>query len=280
MTRLDEGGVVLNVDVAGQGPPVVLLHGFTGSARSWGGLVEVLSPEFTTLAMDIVGHGLSDSPESLQHYRMPQVVDDLVQLLHVAGYERAAWLGYSMGGRTALQVAARRPEAVSALVVESGSPGLPTAGERESRVASDEELAQRLERDGVEPFIDYWQSIPLFASQAALPRDVWNAQRAARLRNSVQGLASSLRGMGTGSQESLHGRLADLRMPVLLIAGSLDIRYAEIAAQMAHVLPDATMQVIENAGHAAHLEQPDRFNALVLDFLRRVHTLSASVARA
>jgi 2-succinyl-6-hydroxy-2,4-cyclohexadiene-1-carboxylate synthase len=264
MTRLDAGGVVLNVDVAGQGPPVVLLHGFTGSARSWGGLVEVLSPEFTTLAMDIVGHGLSDSPESLEHYRMPQVVDDLVQLLHVAGYERAAWLGYSMGGRTALQVAARRPEAVSALVVESGSPGLPTAGERESRVASDEELAQRLERDGVEPFIDYWQSIPLFASQAALPRDVWNAQRAARLRNSVQGLASSLRGMGTGSQE----------------AGSLDIRYAEIAAQMAHVLPDATMQVIENAGHAAHLEQPDRFNALVLDFLRRVHTLSASVARA
>jgi 2-succinyl-6-hydroxy-2,4-cyclohexadiene-1-carboxylate synthase len=271
---------MLNVEIAGHGSPVVLLHGFTGSSRSWGPVIEALAPEFTTLAFDIVGHGESDSPEALDHYHMPRAVEDLVRLLRVVGYERATWLGYSMGARTALQVAVLHPEVVSALILEGGSPGLRTAAEREARIASDEVLAQRLEREGVEPFIDYWQSIPLFASHASLPKTVWEAQRAGRLRNSACGLANSLRGMGTGSQEALHERLGEVRVPALVMAGELDIRYTEIAREMAQAMPDATMQVVEGGGHAAHLEQPDRFNALVLDFLRRVHTNRASTAYA
>jgi 2-succinyl-6-hydroxy-2,4-cyclohexadiene-1-carboxylate synthase len=267
---------MLNVELVGQGPPVVLLHGFTGSARSWGPVVDALAPEFTTLAFDIVGHGQSDSPEALDHYRMPRVVEDLVRLLRVVGYQRATWLGYSMGARTALQVAVLHPEVVSALILEGGSPGLRTVDEREARIASDDLLAGRLEHDGVEPFIDYWQSIPLFASHASLPKAVWDAQRVGRLRNSPRGLANSLRGMGTGAQEPLHDRLHEVNVPALVMAGQHDIRYTDIAREMAHAMPDATMQVIEGGGHAAHLEQPDRFNALVLDFLRRVHTNRAS----
>lgn len=271
MTRVDVGGVMLNVEAAGQGPPVVLLHGFTGSARGWTRVVEALAPEFTTLAIDIIGHGQSDSPADVGRYRMEQVVEDLVRVLRAAGYERAAWLGYSMGGRTALQVAVHHPDAVSALVLEGASPGLATAEEREARVAADEVLAQRLERDGIEPFIDFWQSIPLFASQASLPSAVWEVQRAGRLRNSIVGLATSLRGMGTGSQPALHDRLSEVRVPALLLAGELDIRYTGIAQEMARSLPDAAMHTVPGGGHAAHLEQPERFNALVLDFLRRVH---------
>lgn len=272
MTRVDVGGVMLNVEVAGQGPPVVLLHGFTGSARSWGPVVEALAPEFTTLAIDIVGHGLSDSPASVERYRMEQVTADLARVLRAAGYDRATWLGYSMGGRTALQVAVHHPEVVSALVLEGASPGLATAEERLARVASDETLAQRLETEGVEPFIDFWQAVPLFASQASLPSAVWEAQRSGRLRNSAAGLAASLRGMGTGSQPAAHERLAEVRVPALLLAGEYDIKFTEAAREMARALPDATMHTIAGGGHAAHLEQPEQFNALVLDFLRRVHT--------
>ena len=271
MTRVDVGGVMLNVEVAGSGPPVVLLHGFTGSARGWAPIVERLAPEFTTLAMDIVGHGQSDSPEAVEHYRMRQVVDDLAALLRRAGYERATWLGYSMGGRTALQVAVHRPDVVSALILEGASPGLRTAEEREARVAADERLAVMLETEGIVPFVDYWQAVPLFASQASLPREVWDRQREGRLRNSTRGLANSLRGMGTGSQEALYERLGELRMPVLATAGELDTRYTETARQMAQAIPGATMEVIAGGGHAAHLEQPERFTAIVLDFLRRIH---------
>lgn len=269
MTRVEVDGLWLNVQVSGHGPPVVLLHGFTGSAGGWRGTTEALDSEFTTVAIDIVGHGKSDAPQALDRYRMERAVDDLVGVVRLAGYDRACWLGYSMGARTALQVAARRPEAVSALILESGSPGLATDDERAARVRSDEALAERIQREGVEAFIDYWESIPLFATQSAALRA---ALRPGRVASSATGLANSLRGMGTGAQEALHDRLAELRMPALVIAGALDTKFVEIGREMAHALPDATMHVVEDAGHAAHLERPDAFHPVVLDFLRRVQT--------
>jgi len=268
MTRVDLGGFALNIEVAGQGPPVVLLHGFTGSAAGWGATADVLADEFTTLAVDIVGHGKSDAPAAIEHYRMERCVDDLVSVVGKAGYGRACWLGYSMGARTALQVATRRPQAVSALVLEGGSPGLETEQERAERVRSDEALAERIEREGVPAFVAYWESIPLFSTQSQAVRA---ALRTGRMACDATGLANSLRGMGTGAQPPLYDRLAGVRVPVLLLTGELDVKFTGIAAEMARALPDATIEVLNQAGHAAHLEQPDAFHEAVLTFLRRVH---------
>ncbi|HRC63310.1 MAG TPA: 2-succinyl-6-hydroxy-2,4-cyclohexadiene-1-carboxylate synthase [Dehalococcoidia bacterium] len=268
MTRVDVGGVFLNLEVAGSGPPVVLLHGFTGSAAGWRETVEALGTAYTTVAIDIIGHGKSDAPTALDHYRMEQCVDDLVRAVRLAGYERATWFGYSMGARTALQVAARRPEAVGALILESGSPGLATAEEREARVRSDEALAERIERDGVEAFVAYWEAIPLFSTQSVELRD---RLRPGRVASTVTGLAHSLRGMGTGAQRALHEELGRVHVPVLIVTGELDTKFVEIGREMARVLPDATMQVVEGAGHAAHLERPQAVHSVVLDFLRGVH---------
>jgi 2-succinyl-6-hydroxy-2,4-cyclohexadiene-1-carboxylate synthase len=271
MTRIDVDGLHLNVEEAGSGPPVVLLHGFTGAAAGWGALVEALAPEFHTIAIDIVGHGRSDSPSTVERYRMGRCVDDLAAAVQTLGFERATWLGYSMGGRTALQVAARRPEVVSALVLEGATPGLATVEEREARVTADEVLAQRIEREGVEPFVDFWESIPLFASQRAMPAERQAAVRAGRLRNNGTGLANSLRGMGTGSQQDVADRLPSIAVPTFLVTGALDAKFTEIGREMAQRLPAATMTVIEDAGHAAHVERPEEFAALVLRFLRSVH---------
>ncbi|MEZ4503381.1 MAG: 2-succinyl-6-hydroxy-2,4-cyclohexadiene-1-carboxylate synthase [Dehalococcoidia bacterium] len=271
MTRIEIDGLHLNVEEAGSGPPVVLLHGFTGAAAGWGELVEALSPEFHTIAIDIVGHGLSDSPSTVERYRMDRCTEDLAAALQATGHERATWLGYSMGGRTALQVAARHPEVVSALVLEGATPGLSTVEEREARIASDEALAQRIEREGVEPFIDYWESIPLFASQRAMPAERQAAVRAGRLRNDGTGLANSLRGMGTGSQRDVADQLPSIAVPTFLVTGALDTKFTGIGREMAQRFPAATMTVIEDAGHAAHIERPDEFAALVLQFLRSVH---------
>ena len=278
MTRVDIDGLALNVERVGSGPPVVLLHGFTGAAAGWGPLVELLAPEFTTLAVDIVGHGQSDAPSAVERYGMRRCVDDLAALLRALGYERACWLGYSMGGRTALQVAAQRPDAVSALVLEGATPGLRTAAERAERVAADEALAERVERDGVEAFVDYWEALPLFATQELLPPEARTSIRAGRLANRAIGLANSLRGMGAGAQAPLQERLGELTMPVLLLAGALDAKFSAIAAEMAHALPDATMRVIEGAGHVAHIEQAETFGEAVLAFLRRVHAAAPAGA--
>ena len=267
MPRIDLDGLGLHVEVAGSGPPLVLLHGFTGSAGTWRDLAEALAAEYTTIAPDLVGHARSDAPAAVDRYRMPRAVDDLVALLRALGHERAAWLGYSLGGRTALQLAVRHPEAVAALILEGASPGIADAAERAARVRAAVALAGRIERDGVEAFVDHWERIPLFASQRALPAEARAAVRATRLGNSATGLANSLRGMGAGAADPLHDRLAELRAPALLLAGSLDAKYVAVAREMARTLPNATMHGIDGAGHAAHLERPDAFRAALLDFL-------------
>ncbi|MSQ30439.1 MAG: 2-succinyl-6-hydroxy-2,4-cyclohexadiene-1-carboxylate synthase [Dehalococcoidia bacterium] len=261
-------GLSLHVERAGSGPPVVLLHGFTGSGASWAPLLEVLAPDFTTLAVDLVGHGRSGHPAANDRYRMRRAVDDLAALLHALGHERAAWLGYSLGGRTALQVAVHRPEVVSALILEGATPGYATPEERAARVAADEALALRLEREGLEAFVDYWQAIPLWDSQRHTLTDEQRAAlRRGRLAQHPAGLAGSLRGMGTGAQDWVGDRLGKVRVPVLLTAGTLDTRFSAIAREMAAVIPDSAVRLIDNAGHAAHLERPAAFNTLVRDFL-------------
>ena len=270
--RLDIDGLEVNVERWGSGPPVVLLHGFTGSSSGWAEVAASLAPEFEVFAIDIVGHGQTDAPDGLERYAMRRVVDDLASTVRALGHERVAWLGYSMGGRTALQVAVHRPDVVSALILEGATPGLATAQEREERVASDEVLAQKLLNEGVEAFIDFWQEVGLFASQKRMPQERRDRVRAGRLRNRAIGLANSLRGMGTGSQEDVRDRLAAVGVPTFLITGALDTKFTGLAQEMAERLPHATIAVIDDAGHAAHVERPAEFSALVLDFLRRVHS--------
>ncbi|MDA1239923.1 MAG: 2-succinyl-6-hydroxy-2,4-cyclohexadiene-1-carboxylate synthase [Chloroflexi bacterium] len=261
-------GLNLWAEVAGSGPPVVLLHGFTGTSGTWSGLVDAMGGRYTTIAFDHIGHGRSDAPEAVDRYRMDRAVDDLVAAVGLLGHERAAWVGYSLGGRTALQVACRHPEAVAALVVEGASPGLATVEEREARIEADERLARLAEDEGLEAFVDYWQSIPLWASQAqTLTPEQHAALRQQRLGQRPAGLAYSLRGMGTGSQAWLGDRLGDIDVPVLLTAGRLDTRYVQAAEQMAALIPDSRVQIIDDAGHAAHLERPEAFQAVVLEFL-------------
>jgi 2-succinyl-6-hydroxy-2,4-cyclohexadiene-1-carboxylate synthase len=260
--------LMLNVEGSGEGPPLLVLHGFTGSsrsllsfARSW--------PEFSTLALDVIGHGMSDSPADPARYSIERCIEDIDALVEVLGLGEIALLGYSMGGRIALRYALRHPERLWALVLESASTGIEDEAERRTRVESDEALAQRLERDGLEPFIDYWQSIPLWASQASLPPEKRAALRQQRMQNSVTGLANSLRGMGAGADAFVtSGQLAALEVPSLVIAGALDAKYHDLALTMGASMPDATLRIIDTAGHAAHFEQPAAFAAAVSEFLK------------
>ena len=180
-------------------------------------------------------------------------------------------LGYSMGGRIALYTAFSGY--FRALILESSSPGLEDAAEREERRASDEALAASIEREGVPAFIERWERIPLFASQKTLPSECREALHRQRLQNNATGLAQSLRGVGTGVQPSLYTQLPTLHIPVLLIAGELDTKFTTIAKRMAQALPQSQLHIIPAAGHTVHLEQPQLFTSLVRDFcLSLVHS--------
>lgn len=252
---------------APQRPPLVLLHGFTGSTENWRTLQAALAPQHTTIAIDLLGHGQSDAPADPARYAMAQSARDVIALLRAVVPGPVHLLGYSMGGRLALYLALAHPQRVQRLVLESASPGLAEAAARRARVASDEALADRIEAEGVPAFVAHWEQIPLFASQRSLPDAVRSRLHEQRLRNRTVGLANSLRGMGTGAQPALWDRLSALAMPVLLLSGQHDAKFCAIARQMAAQMPTATHVTVPDAGHTVHLEQPDAFRRSVHSFL-------------
>ncbi len=265
--QLQVNDITINVELAGAGRSLLMLHGFTGSAASWAPHTPCFARHVRTIAPDLIGHGQSARPPDPERYRMERCVDDLLALLAALDVDRADVLGYSMGGRVALHLAAAAPGRVRLLVLESSSPGIADPSERQARIAADAALADAIERDGLESFVNRWERLPLFASQAALPAGTRARLRDQRLGNNPVGLANSLRGMGAGHQEPLWQRLAALHLPALLVVGALDAKYKAIAGSMIEALPNAQMQVIPAAGHTVHLEQPEAFARIVLEFL-------------
>ena len=265
--RVDVGGIELAIEERGVGTPVIVLHGFTGCRESMAGVVDALAPRFRTIAVDLVGHGDSERPRKIERYAMGDCVAQLARLLDVLDIRAAGFVGYSMGGRTALCFATAYPDRVRSLVLIGASAGLVDPAARAARIASDEALADRIEREGLEAFVDAWMALPLFASQKRLGDEALAQARAQRLRNAPHALANSLRGMGSGAQAPQQSELARILAPVCLAVGQEDAKFDEIARDLAERLPAATIERIADAGHAAHLENPASFAALATRFL-------------
>jgi 2-succinyl-6-hydroxy-2,4-cyclohexadiene-1-carboxylate synthase len=232
---------------------LLLLHGFTATGASWdpvrrlvdGGLYEPEAP-------DLRGHGArgDERPVTIE-----ACVDDLRQT------EPYALAGYSMGGRVALNLALAQPQLVRRLTLVSTTAGLRSDEERAQRRESDEDLADGIESAGLEAFARSWAAQPLFADQ---PPEIASAAHRDRLRNTAEGLAASLRGMGTGAMTPVWDRLGELTMPASVVVGEKDPKFREIAEQLVDALPNAQLVVVPKAGHAVHLEAPDAL-AEILD---------------
>ena len=265
MPILTVNQVQYNVEVYGNGEPLVLLHGFTGSTENWTPLVLKLTAQYQLILVDILGHGKTDSPSDPARYQIETVAQDLYDIFQSLELHRPSLLGYSMGGRLALYFAIAYPQTIKKLFLESASPGLLTETEQEERITWDNEIADGIEYHGVEAFIDYWEQLPLWESQVQLSQDIRNRLRQQRLANNPIGLANSLRGMGTGIQPSLWNELSSLNIPVHLIVGEFDTKFVQIANQMNELLPQSTLNVIEGAGHTVHLEQSSQFLSYLVD---------------
>jgi 2-succinyl-6-hydroxy-2,4-cyclohexadiene-1-carboxylate synthase len=227
-------------------PALVLLHGFTQTRQSWRRTVQALAGRYRALVPDLPGHGNAPlRPASFD------AAGAYVRALAPAAPFTLA--GYSMGGRIALHIALRTPH-VERLILVGASPGLQDAQQRAERRAADAALATRIEAIGIEAFAAEWGAQPLFAGQ---PERVRAAAYADRLRNTPQGLASALRGLGTGVMEPLWDRLPALAIPVTLIVGERDEKFRALAERMRERLPDAQLVTVPGAGHAAQLEAPE-----------------------
>jgi 2-succinyl-6-hydroxy-2,4-cyclohexadiene-1-carboxylate synthase len=253
--------VPLHVEVRGDGPPLVLLHGFTQTGRLWGRFGEALAAVRTLVAVDLPGHaGSGDVRADLPGTAalVAEAVRDTV------GGEPCELLGYSLGARVALHMATGPDHGptLRRIVLIGGTGGIEDAPARAARRAADEETAAALETAGeVDAFIARWVAGPMFAGLAGA------ADVAERRRNSAAGLASSLRLAGTGTQEPLWDRLGAVAVPVLALAGTNDTRFAAHALRLAHLLAHGVASLVPGGGHAAHLAQPELTGRLVRHWL-------------
>ncbi|MDA3038166.1 MAG: alpha/beta fold hydrolase [Actinomycetota bacterium] len=240
----------------GTGRRLVLCHGFTQNRACWGPFADDLARDHEVVLIDAPGHGDSGHDEA--------DLDDSAALVGDVG-GRAIYVGYSMGGRTALHLALARPALVEGLVLIGATAGLDSEAERQARRSADEALAARLLDEGIETFIDRWLAGPLFAELSPAV-----AARAVRLRNRPEGLAASLRSVGTGSQRSLWPLLAGLRMPVSVVAGQSDDKFRVLANRLVDSIgPNATAEFIDG-GHAVHLVSPAASASAVRRLVQRV----------
>ncbi len=248
----------LHAERRGEGPTLVMVHGFTQNSRCWGSEVDALAEDHEVVLVDAPGHGRS--AEIMAGLRTGG------RLIADQGGE-ATYLGYSMGARLCLHIALSNPELVRGLVLVGGTAGIEDVAERAARRQQDLRTATRIKEEGLDAFLDTWLEQPLLAS---LPPE--RAFREERLENTVKGLTSSLEQAGTGAQDPSWHKLHRLSMPILLVAGAADAKFAALAERMASEIgTNATVELIEGAGHSAHLEQPERLLAVLRPWLAHHH---------
>jgi 2-succinyl-6-hydroxy-2,4-cyclohexadiene-1-carboxylate synthase len=249
----------LHVERRGAGPRLALVHGFTQTGRSWGPIADDLVTDHEVLLPDAPGHGGSAEERA-------DLVAGADLLVEAVG--SATYLGYSMGGRLALHAALAHPRQVRALVLLGATGGLDDPADRAARQAQDRATSGRIAEVGLEAFLEEWIAQPLFEG---VPRDA--ADLADRRRNTIAGLRSSLELAGTGAQVPVWDRLGELAMPVLVLAGARDAKFLALGERLARAIgANATLATIPDAGHAAHLEQPAAFLAVLRAWLAPHHS--------
>ena len=220
----------------------LLLHGFSGG------------PESPGRARGAAGlrHAYARRPPRKRRYwRILALSRALAALGRGCGASRLL-----TGGRFALGILARYPERFAHSVIVSAHPGLATAAERDARRAGDARLVELLRGRGLTAFVDHWQALPLWASQAELSSEVKAAQRQLRLRHDPEGLAQSLVQHGLAEMPDLRPHLAEARGEVDVLVGERDLKFVPLGQELSKLISGAKLTIAPGAGHNLLLERP------------------------
>jgi pimeloyl-ACP methyl ester carboxylesterase len=248
---------------AGQGPPVVLLHGGLADSREWRRQLEGLADEFTVVAWDAPGCGGSADPPAA--WRLPDYADCLAGLVQALDLGRPHVGGLSWGGGLALELYRRHPQLPRSMVLASAYAGW--AGSLAPEVVA-ERLRQVLRDAEVPPA----QWVPGYLEglfTGAAPPEVVEEARAMMLEVRPAGMRPMVQGF---AEADLREVLPRIQVPTLLLYGDADVRSPlEGVARGLHAqIPGSRLVVMPGVGHQCDMEAPHRFNAEVRSFLRSV----------
>jgi pimeloyl-ACP methyl ester carboxylesterase len=249
MPKINRDGVNIHYEVHGDGPPLILSHGFSSTSAMWQGQIEALSKQHKLVLWDMRGHGQSDYPEDPKAYSEALTVGDIAALLDEVGAKRAIVGGLSLGGYMSLAFYRAHPERVSALLIIDTGPGFKKDDAREAWNKRALGTADRFEHEGLEVL-----------KSAGRERSTVSHRDAA-------GLARAARGMLTQRDASVIESLPDIKVPSLVVVGADDTPFLAASDYMAAKIPGAKKVVIPAAGHAVNIDQPLAFIDAVRPFL-------------
>jgi pimeloyl-ACP methyl ester carboxylesterase len=246
---LDRDGVAIHYEVhrSGDGPPLLLTHGYSASAAMFAGNLAALGADRTVVTWDIRGHGDSDSPDDLACYSQDLALADMAAILDAVGAPRAVLGGHSLGGYLSLAFRLAHPERVAGLLLIDTGPGYKRDAGREAWNRMAEGFAVGFETRGLDALAK--------SPEAKLGR------------HDPRGLALAARGILKQHDFAVMASLADIDVPTLVLVGSEDEAFLAAAEIMAAKIPGAVSVTIEGAAHAPNLDRPAEFDAAVTGFL-------------
>jgi len=256
--RVRTGSFETEYITAGSGPWVVLAHCLGGSLAVWKHQMDPLARAFHVMAYDARGHGVSGNPGS--SYEVTDLADDLVRLMDEIGIERASVVGLSMGGMMAQWLAARHPDRLDKLVLAGTTSHYEGEG-----VTMWQQRAAAATSQGLEPLADAtmerWFTAPFrqqHAEQIATIRAIFTG-------NDAEGYALAAEAL---SRFDVRPQLSRVSAPTLVISGDQDQACPpQLGREIAGNVRNGRFELVTSAAHISNVEQPERFNQLVLDFL-------------
>ena len=231
---------------------MLFIPGFMQRGDAWRPVAELLPERYPSTLLDHAEHSFEG--------RMREI------LAGANPAEPAILVGYSLGGRLALRAALREPDAFAGIVTVGSTAGIEEGPLRATRVEADEKLASWMEAMPIEDIVALWERQPLFADQS---ESLVEAQRPGRLSHDPRSLALLLRTAGQAALDPVWHELPTLDMPLLAIAGARDDGYSAAAKRIAHAAPRARAAIVEDAGHAAHLQRPEEVARLITEFVEQ-----------
>jgi pimeloyl-ACP methyl ester carboxylesterase len=251
MTTARINGITIHHEVSGDGPAVLLTHGYSSTGRAWAEQHRALADRYRVVSWDMRGHGETESPVDPVQYSHDLTVEDMHALLRHLGVERAVVGGLSLGGTMSLAFYRRHSAMVRALVICDSGPGYRNADARAEWNQRAEKRAADLEARGLD----------------VLESGSRDMREAVRRHRSPQGLAHAARGMLAQRDSAIIDSLPAVRVPTLVIVGDRDTPFLAPCEYMAKKIPGARLEVIADAGHSSNLDQPEAFNRVLRSFL-------------
>jgi 2-succinyl-6-hydroxy-2,4-cyclohexadiene-1-carboxylate synthase len=215
-------------------PPLLLLHGWMGSCEDYAEIIESLKSRFYCIAIDLPGHGKTEVSGSDLGYDFIATAIGIIQLLDSLEIDRCSIAGYSFGGRLALYLALEFPDRFDRVLLESTSPGLANASDRQARIIHDRQIIDRLETTLFADFANNWYRQPIFIGIDKHPNFPALINRRIG-QNRASNLAKSLQHAGLGMQPYLGDRLKLHTKPISLLVGALDRKFVNIGRDLEQI---------------------------------------------